>query len=398
MKFLRWLLALLEGFVAQLRRIFGIALLVLVLVAIGAAVAVKARYGGGSTDFPNLSTAPMLESGLQQVASLQQPPGNIAVAADGRIFFSFHPAADPDIAVAQLVDGKAMPFPNAAWQPHSGSDQHFYSVLSLRIDRQNRLWVLDNGKFGLYAPRLLAFDLNSGNLVHRFTFPPDLAGLGSHVNDFQVSPGGRWIYIADDSLFAQHPALIVYDSYHRRAWRALDGDISTRAENYIPVVNGREMQLFGLFSLRPGVDSIALDAEGEWLYFAAVTARKLYRIRTADLRNRRLSAQALAKQVEVFAPKSMSDGLSMDTQGNIYITDPEHSALQMLKPDGSLHTLIQDARLRWPDGLSFGPDGWLYVTCSALQDYLGRFGSAIAEHAPYAIYRLKAPAAGIPGH
>jgi len=38
----------------------------------------------------------------------------------------------------------------------------------------------------------------------------------------------------------------------------------------------------------------------------------------------------------------------------------------LLAPDRTLRTLGKDPKLRWPDGLSFGPDGWLYVSCSAL--------------------------------
>jgi hypothetical protein len=31
-------------------------------------------------------------------------------------------------------------------------------------------------------------------------------------------------------------------------------------------------------------------------------------------------------------------------------------------------TLVQDARLRWPDTFSEGPDGAIYVTASHIQD------------------------------
>ena len=39
--------------------------------------------------------------------------------------------------------------------------------------------------------------------------------------------------------------------------------------------------------------------------------------------------------------------------------------------------------------VQLGPDGWLYVTCSALQDVLFRSAAARREHAPYQIYRFK---------
>ena len=59
------------------------------------------------------------------------------------------------------------------------------------------------------------------------------------------------------------------------------------------MVQGTRMEFFGLFTVRPGVDSIALDDAGEWLYFAPVTNTHLYRVRTADLHDPRLSWREL---------------------------------------------------------------------------------------------------------
>ena len=64
----------------------------------------------------------------------------------------------------------------------------------------------------------------------------------------------------------------------------------------------------------------------------------------------------------------MSDGLSIDVEGNVYITDVEHNAIFVVGEDRELQTLLRSPRIRWPDALSFGPNGWLYVADSALQD------------------------------
>jgi len=63
-----------------------------------------------------------------------------------------------------------------------------------------------------------------------------------------------------------------------------------------------------------------------------------------------------------------------------------------------LRTLVRDERLRWPDGLSFGPDGWLYVTCSALDEVILRSAEEIHASAPYQIFRFRPGANGVPGH
>ncbi len=190
----------------------------------------------------------------------------------------------------------------------------------------------------------------------------------------------------------------MYDVARQNARRLLEGQSSVTAEAYIPVVQGRRMVALGLVAIRPGVDSIALDHRGEWLYFAPVTNNHMFRVRAQDLLDTSLSPETLGLRVENFALKTMSDGITMDVQDNIYISDPEHSAIVLLDPQRRLRTLIKDPKLRWPDGFSFGPDGWLYVTCSSLQQVIGLPPSSVREHAPYQVYRFKPGTEGVPGH
>jgi sugar lactone lactonase YvrE len=87
-------------------------------------------------------------------------------------------------------------------------------------------------------------------------------------------------------------------------------------------------------------------------------------------------------------PKTVSDGIALDAQGRIYVTDPEHSALHRIDTEGVLQTLVRDPRLRWPDGLSVASDGSLYVSCSALHEVVLKSPIEIARTRPYHIFRL----------
>ncbi len=379
-------------------RALRLAALIVAPIALAAA-SLRHRYGGGY-NFPDRSTPPRLSADdLDVVAELEQPPGNIAVSAQGRVFLSLHPESWPSINVAELVDGAVVPFPDYSFQRRGPDPDAFDNVLGIRIDRQNRLWALDNGTHGLRPGRVLAFDLDSRALVHEYTFPRSVVGLGSHLNDLQISHDGRHVIISDDGFFARKPALIVYDSVERHSRRLLDGHFSVVPEYYTPRVEGRKVEILGLISVRPGVDSIALDRAGEWLYFAPVTDRAMYRLRLSDLLDPELTARELGSLVQVYADKTMSDGITTDDDGNIYITDVEHSAVARLGPDRRLETLVRDARLlRWPDGFSFGPDGWLYLTCSAIHLYMGRPPSTVSGHAPYHVVRFRPGPGAHPGH
>jgi sugar lactone lactonase YvrE len=377
--------------VGRLLGVIGLALVVLV-------VTLRVRYGGGA-DFPDRTSTPRLRSNvLEVVALLPTPPGNVAVSADGRVFASLHPEARPQHKIVEIVNREPRPWPSESFQSGAGEPRWFRNVISLRIDRQNRLWTLDNGEHGLHPGRLLAFDVKSGAVVHEYEFPRALAGLGSHLNDFQVAADGKFVYIAEASFFGKTPALIVYDVEHRVARRLLEGHPSVTAQKFTPVVQGRRMVAFGLVSIRPGVDSIALDPRGEWLYFAPVTNLHMYRVRTADLRNLEMGAAELAGRVETWAEKTMSDGITIDAAGTLYLTDPEHSAIVQLRQDQTLETLLKDDTLRWPDGFSWGPDGWLYVSCSALHQIIGMPPWTWDDRAPYQIYRFKPGGRGVPGH
>ncbi|TAL57954.1 MAG: hypothetical protein EPN84_13395, partial [Legionella sp.] len=319
--------------------------------------------------------------------------GDIAVSADGRVFVTLHPEATPSLSLVELIDGRMQPWPSVEAQAQ------FVDVLGIRIDAQNRLWALDNGHHGMQPVRLVGFDIASGKPLREIVFDRAISGLGSHYNDLQVSADGSTIYIADASFFGHKPALVVVDVATGTARRLLEQHVSVTPDDYIAVVQGRAMEAFGLVAIRPGVDSIALSRDDQWLYYAPITSERLYRIRTRDLRDLALSSAQLAEKVETLALKTMSDGITTDDEGRVYLTDLEHSAIVRYAPEtGAMQTLIKTERLRWPDGLSFGPDGWLYVTGSALHQVIGLPPSSVAAHAPYPVFRFQPGASAAAGH
>jgi hypothetical protein len=364
---------------------------VLVLLLAGFLVWLKTTYGGPVIPFPDRTTIPLLSpSAVEIVAELPEAPGNLAVSAEGRVFFNFHPEGRPALKVVEWVDGKAVPFP-PSFEPYD-------APFSLRIDRQNRLWTLDTGFHGVRPARLLTFDLKTKALVHRWDVPRDVAGFGSYVQDFQVSPDGKHVFLADLGIVSRKPALIVYDVEKNLGRRVLERAPSVLDRPFLIEAKGTKMILLGgFFAMHPALDSIGLDVAGEWLYYGPMSGERLYRARTRDLLDETLSPAALSSRVEDYGPKVQSDGISLDTAGSVYLTDVEHGAISILNPDRELRTLVRDPRWRWPDGLSFGPEDWLYVTDSALQDVVFRSRGHMKKAAPYFIWRFRTGIPGIPG-
>jgi len=367
-------------------------LLFILLLTLGAMTLLWVRYGGGDP-YPDLTSNPaMAASSLEEVLSFPEPIGNVAVSGDGRIFFTVHPESRPDgNKLLEYVAGAAVPYPTTAAQL-----KLFDSVLGIAIDRFNRLWTIDHGNHGLRTVRIIGIDLETGEILRDQAFDDSLAPAGSFLQDLQVSADGNTIVIADTSVWRKTPALIVYDIETGQARRVLESHKSVSSEPYVIRTAEREMKfLGGAVAMRGGVDGIALGPE--WLYFGALTGSGLYRIKLDDLRNFNLPQKQVANRVERFSDKPLSDGLSTDTAGNVYITDIEHNAIFIVGAELALTTLIQSESIRWPDALSFGPDGYLYIADSALQQVILQSPEHIDASGPYRIFRFKPGYDGIPG-
>lgn len=367
-------------------------LLFLFLLVLAATTLMWVRYGGGN-HYPDLSTTPKLDaSSLEEVLAYSEPIGNVAVNRDGRIFFTVHPEARPvGNKLLEYVAGAAVPFPSGAAQA-----ELFDTVLGVAIDRFNRLWTIDHGNHGLRTARLIAIDLDTREVLLDRPFDAAIAPIGSFLQDLQVSPDGRTVVIADASFWRKKPAIIVYDVATGKARRVLESHTSVLPDHYVIRSNDRKMEfLAGVVTLRGGIDGIALGPD--WLYYGALNGSGLYRLRLADLRDGSLPAAKLGNKVERFSDKPLSDGFSMDLEGNVYITDVEHGAIFVVGPEQSLTTLVQSRSVRWPDALSFGPGGFLYIADSALPEVILQSREHIRAAGPYRVFRFRPGVEGAPG-
>jgi sugar lactone lactonase YvrE len=369
-------------------------LLALVIVALAY---LKIQHGGGRL-YPDVSTAPLLEeTALEPIATLDFPPGNVAVAANGRIFFNYHPFAKAErfekATVFELVDGKPRPYPGIAFQ------SKYQGVFGMTVDRRQRLWLVEPAGLDHQRTRLLAFDLATNQLAFEHWFEN---GELPFAQDLRVTADGATVVLADTGLFKfTDPALIVFDTASKTYRKVLSKNAALRPQDWVMRTPFGEHKLgYGLVTFAVGVDGIEISADGQWLYFGAMTHDRAFRLPMAALKDAKLDDTALGRLIEEIGPKPMSDGIALDAQGRLLITDIENGGIARLdmkaSPQGRLRTLVKSPKVIWADGIVAAPDGSIIFTDSAIPAYVHQFAlppsiERLRAARPYRMWRIKSP-------
>ena len=158
---------------------------------------------------------------------------------------------------------------------------------------------------------------------------------------------------------------------------------------------GPNRLLGGLINFAVGIDGIEISADQKWLYLAPMTNSRLCRIPMAVVLNPSLSPESFNQSVEDVGQKPMSDGIAIDRDGRVVITDVEHGEIMALNPiTKELSKLGGSKDIAWPDGIVVANDGDVYFTDSAIPSYINQLvrpptDAKLQQHRPYFIYRLK---------
>lgn len=340
---------------------------------------------------------------IEVVAEFGQetPPGNVAVTPDGRIFMSLHQFYDRKYRVVEVKeDGTTTPYPSKDWALTPGTDGiGLNSVLGLRSDGNGVLWLLDNAGPGQGA-KLVGWDTRKNELHRIIYFDEPFTPSNAFLNDFSVDLVHDTVYIADTAGVIddrKNSALLVVDLKTGQVRRVLEGHVSNLAEDVEVMPDGQALKIDNV-PIRVGSDSITITPDNEWLYYGPLSGTKMYRVRTADLRNTQLTDDELGARVELFADKPVSDGLTADNAGNIYVTDVNANAIGVIDSEGNYRIIAQDEKLlSWPDGFAFGPGNEIYVTVNQLHRSPALRGDGAAATPPFYLVRFNALADGTPG-
>jgi sugar lactone lactonase YvrE len=323
----------------------------------------------------------------------------LAITNDRRTFVSFPRWAGPlAMSVAEVITdaqgrSRLSPYPDLAWNAWRengplAASAAFVCVQALHADG-DRLFILDPGSPGLAgtvpgAPKLVFVDLRTDTVARVYRFDESIAPKNSYLNNLRVDRRWQYAYITDSGT----GAIITLDLQSGKATRLLADHPSTKAEpDVIPTVGGKPW--LGPDGKVPQVhaDGIALSRDGQHLYWQALTARTLYRIKTAWLRD-----PQGPPPVELLGTRGgsvLTDGMEIDAAGNLYFTALERDAIIRRAPDGTYTPVAQGPELAWPDSFAWHPDGSLHVTTAQIHR-TPPFAPAMPLE-PYRVLRIVRP-------
>ncbi len=332
---------------------------------------------------------------LTKVASFEHQVTGVTVARDGRIFVNFPRwSEDAPVSVAELKDGKPVPYPNDQWNAWRNAladelspKDHFVCVQSVVADAQDRLWVVDAAAPAMAhvlkdGPKLVGIDLKTNTVIKTIPFDTGTVLQASYLNDVRISPDGKTAYLTDSGA---EGALIVVDLDSGSAKRILSGDPSTMPDTSVTVsYDGKPLRRPDGRGVEFAADGIALSNDGKTLYWQAIKGKTLYSLPTdaltgwaaASVVPDTLTDKSLSGKIAKVGENGVADGLLIARRdGRMYVTSPQDNSVKVRdlaggKAEGTegLRTLVQDPSLRWPDTFSEGPDGTIYVTTSHIQD------------------------------
>ena len=325
-------------------------------------------------------------------------------ANQGRVFVNFPKWGDAvEYSVAEVKDGKTIPFPNPEINHYVEGDnpaEKLISVQSIVVDPSGkRLWIVDTGSiaFGPVMPngaKLIAVDLETNQIIKKIVFSAHVVLTKTYLNDvrFDLRRGREgFAFITDSGA----NAIIVVDLATGESWRRLGDHSSTKPEPaFMPVVEG-DVMLMRLPGKPPsrlevGADGIAISADAKTLYYCPLIGRHLYSVSVDALADRNKTDAEVAATVKDLGEKGGGgDGLESDGQGRVYLSDYEHDAIRRRALTGEIETLVHDPRALWPDTLSLANDGYLYFIANQIERQAVFQNGRDLRQKPYVLFRVK---------
>jgi len=323
----------------------------------------------------------------------------VSVNSENRVFVSF-PGHNGQghLALTEVRNGQILPYPDETWNAKGDYENTFLRIQDLYVDSEDMLWVLDSkpsGSGNIFGDgkddpegsfKLVKINTQTNQTERVYLFD-DLDKSRSALNDVRVDTEKNQAYFSDPGM----AAIVVMDLESEKTRVLLEDSEFTRADDIVPVYQGREMKNPEGKSFSSHINGIALTHDFKYFYFKPINKRELFRIETRYLADTTLRDDDLRTQVKTFTGVGITHGLIADKKGNVFLTTSESYSISYISPDGRVHTLVRDPRLIWPDSLGIGTDGYLYFSCAQIQRLPQWNGGEDKTDYPYQLYKIKLP-------
>ncbi len=300
---------------------------------------------------------------LTTLASSDLQWTGVAVSETGRVFLNYPRWTEIPYSVIELVNGEQVPYPNLEWNSWDGAHpaDHFVCVQSVYIDENNHLWIVDAGTAGTAAvitdaPKLIQVDLVSNQVLEVYPLGEDVVFGQSYLNDVRIDLENNYAYLTESGL----GSLIAIDLGTGDSKRWLSTHSSVKIEFSDLTINNQSLRII------VHADGIGLTSNNEYLYYKALCASSLYRIRTDVLRNFELDDADITENVEFVINTFPSDGMIFDKSGNLIMTSLEDNSIYRLTKRKRIKKIMSSQSLTWPDSFAIDSQGRIYVTTSRI--------------------------------
>jgi hypothetical protein len=339
----------------------------------------------------------VLQFSLAPAALTSSPSGEWLVALDQREKPSLR-------AVRILKSGEVIPFPDRAMSTaDTGARLPLDALEAISVSQDGIVWMLDNGRRSETNPKLVGWNIEKDRLHRIIHLNAPAVIPSSFCTDLALDPTEPIAYIADPAK-GQDAALIVADLNTGLCRRLLQGSPCVQPDPSVtlPVSALSERttrRIDGTTTVTQcGVDALAIDRRGEWLYFAGLQSHTLYRLPAPLLRNLDTPEADLVKAVENYATKPTSISMAMDSKGNLYLGESANRAIGIIDAkERTYRPLVSDVRLLWPDSLTFGHDGRLYFSSPNKTAPKAGDSTPSQVKVTYSLFRTRTPASGRAG-
>ncbi|XP_067626586.1 dopaminechrome tautomerase isoform X2 [Eurosta solidaginis] len=260
------------------------------------------------------------------------------------VLYSLAVVADSDNST--LLNPHLVAYPSYDWHSSFGQNcSTITSAIRTFIDDCWRLWVVDLGQINgiqYCAPQILAFDLTTDQLIHRYIIPPSqytpgisiFTALAVDIEESMMKSdcGHAMVYIADPWGYG----LIVYDMSRRKSWRIQNMHMQPE------LLTQDKTGSSGIFTVSISPKQYAKEKVDRHLYFHALNSFLEVSVPLELANNASLWTAAktadtqknLFNQFKIIGSRGIQcESEAMDSHGNLYCSLISSNALIAWKED-----------------------------------------------------------------